>query len=275
MLQYPRRAFWPVAFAALAGAALMAAPAAAHFQEILPSADVLPDGGAVTLDLVFTHPMESGPVMEMEKPKRFGVKMDGKVRDLTGTLAAAPVDGKAAWRASFDLKQPGAAVFFVEPQPYFEPAEGKYIIHYAKVIVDGYASGEGWDAMVGLPVEIEPLARPTGLWTGNIFRGIVRKAGKPVPFAEIEVEYVNDGAVKPPNEAFITQVIKADANGVFSYGLPRAGWWGFAALLEADAPMTAPDGRKVPVEFGALIWVKATDMVPPAAAQAAAAVPAK
>lgn len=245
--------------------ALAAAPAAAHFQELLPSADVLPDGGPVTLDLVFTHPMEGGPMMDMKKPKRFGVKADGKVRDLTATLTDAARDGKGAWRATYDLKQPGAAVFFVEPQPYFEPAEGKFIIHYAKVVVDGFASGEGWDAMVGLPVEIEPLARPTGLWTGNVFRGIVRKAGKPVPFAEVEVEYVNDGKVKAPNDAFVTQVIKADKDGVFTYAMPRAGWWGFAALVEADAPMTAPDGKKVPVELGALMWVKATDMVPAAA----------
>ena len=257
MLHHLRRAIPIVALAPL----LLAGPAAAHFQELLPSADVLPDGGAVTLDLVFTHPMESGPVMDMKKPKRFGVKAGGKVSDLTASLAAAPVDGNGAWRASYDLEQPGAAVFFVEPQPYFEPAEGKFIVHYAKVVVDGFASGEGWDAMVGLPVEIEPLARPTGLWTGNLFRGIVRKAGKPVPFAEIEVEYVNDGTVKAPNEAFITQVIKADKDGVFAYAMPRAGWWGFAALVEADAPMTAPDGKKVPVELGALIWVKATDMV--------------
>ncbi len=235
-------------------------PAAAHFQEILPSTDVLPDGGAVTLDLVFTHPMEGGPVMEMKKPKKFGVLQEGAMHDLTATLASAPVKGKSAWRATYDLKTPGGAVFFVEPEPYFEPAEGKYIIHYAKVLVDGFASGEGWDAMVGLPVEIEPLARPVGLWTGNVFRGVVKKDGKPVPFAEIEVEYVNDGAVVPPNDDFITQVIKADANGTFSYALPRGGWWGFAALVEADAPMTAPDGKSVPVELGGLIWVKATDM---------------
>lgn len=245
--------------------AVLAAPAFAHFQEILPSADVLPEGGTVTLDLVFTHPMEGGPVMEMRKPQRFGVRQGTAVRDLTATLQPAPVDGKGAWRASFDMKAPGGALFFVEPQPYFEPAEGKYIVHYAKVFVDSYASGEGWDAPLGLPVEITPLTRPTGLWTGNLFSGVVEKDGKPVPFAEIEVEYVNDGAVKTPNDAFITQVIKADANGTFSYAMPRAGWWGFAALVEGDTPMTAPDGRKVPVELGGLIWVKATNMTATAA----------
>ena len=119
----------------------------------------------------------------------------------------------------------GAAVFFVEPQRYWEPAENKWITHYAKVVVDAYASGEGWNALVGLPVEIQPLTRPTGLWTGNEFRGIVLRDGKPVPFAEIEVEFVNDGSIKAPNEAFDTQVITADQSGVFGYAMPRAGWW--------------------------------------------------
>ena len=111
-----------------------------------------------------------------------------------------------------------------------------------------------------LPVEIEPLTRPTGLWTGNIFTGIVRKDGQPLPNAEIEVEYLNDGSVSAPNPAFVTQVLKADAEGKFSYAMPRAGWWGFAALTEGDEKMKAPDGSPAPVEVGGLIWVKATDM---------------
>ena len=89
---------------------------------------------------------------------------------------------------------------------------------------------------------------------------MVLKNGNPVPFAEIEVEFINDGSIKAPNDAFITQVIKADANGTFSYTMPKAGWWGFAALVEGDTPMTSPEGKKVPVEEGALMWVKTTDM---------------
>ncbi|PWR22863.1 DUF4198 domain-containing protein [Zavarzinia aquatilis] len=242
-------------------AASVTLPALAHFQELLPSADVLPEGGTVSLDLVFTHPMDRGPQMQMDRPIRFGMVMDGKATDLSASLVESLDGGKSAWRAFVDLKTPGAAVFFVEPAPYWEPAEGKYIVHYAKVVVDSFASGEGWNAMVGLPVEIRPLTRPTGLWTGNLFTGVVTKNGTPLPFAEVEVEYVNDGGVTAPNDAFVTQVITADANGTFSYAMPRAGWWGFAALTEADARMKSPEGKDVPVEAGALIWVKATDMV--------------
>lgn len=238
---------------------VLTAPALAHFQEILPSADVLPEGGEVTVDLVFTHPMERGPTMDMVKPVRVGVANQKGVEDLTNTLIETPVDGKQAWRFQRRIAEPGAEVLFVEPKPYWEPAENKYIVHYAKVVVDGYASGEGWDRLAGLPVEISPLVRPTGLWTGNLFRGVVLKEGQPVPGAEIEVEWVNDGSVTPPNEAFITQVIKADAMGVFSYAMPRAGWWGFAALLDGPAAQS-PDGKPAATELGALMWVKATDM---------------
>lgn len=246
----------------LAGAGLvcLSVGAQAHFQQVIPSTDVAQPGETVTLDLSFTHPMERGPVMEMKRPRRFGALREGGFVDMSAALKAGERDGKTVWSATWKPAEPGVSIFYVEPEPYWEPAEGKYIVHHAKVVVDAGAVGEGWDALVGAPVEIEPLVRPTGLWAGNLFQGIVRKDGKPEPFAQIEVEYMNDGSVSPPNDAFVTQVIKADANGVFTYAMPRAGWWGFAALLEADAKMKSPSGKEAPVELGALMWVKATAM---------------
>lgn len=239
---------------------LAATPAAAHFQTILPSADVLPEGGTVTVDLVFTHPALGGPAMAMATPRRFGMVQGGQTTDLRASLQPRDVNGAAAWRADVALPEPGAAVLYVEPEPYYEPAEGRHIVHYAKVVVDSWASGEGWDAGLGLPVEIEPLARPNGLWTGNLFRGVVLAEGEPVPFAEIEVAFVNDGRIALPNDAFGSQVIKADGEGVFAYAMPFAGWWGFAALIEADETLPTPDGTPAPVELGGLIWVRATDV---------------
>lgn len=250
-----RVAAW-VVFAGIA----WSGPVFAHFQEIIPSADVLPEGGAVTLDMLFTHPVDRGPVMEMKRPVRLGVLEDGQETDLTDHITERAVDGKTAWTLTYDLPEPGAAIFFVQPQPYWEAAEKKYIVHYAKVVVDSFASGEGWDQLVGLPVEIRPLTRPNGIWTGNVFSGVVLKDGKEVPFAEVEVEFINDGSVVIPNDAFATQVIKADANGTFTYAMPRRGWWGFAALTVGGRTMTSPDGKEAAVEEGGLIWVKTTDM---------------
>jgi cobalt/nickel transport protein len=253
-----------VAAGLLAGIGMIAGAggALAHFQVIKPSTDTVTEenGKAVTLELIFTHPMERGPTMHMGKPVRFGVREGKKVENLLPRLEPITVGGKQAWKASYDVAHPGDYVFFLEPAPYWEPGEQKMIIHYAKVVVDGYGEGEGWDTMVGLPVEIRPLARPYGLWTGNLFRGVVERNGKPVPFAELEVEWMNDGSVTAPSEAFVTQVIKADAAGTFAYAMPHAGWWGFAALVEGRKPMKAPTGKDVPVELGALMWVRAVDM---------------
>jgi nickel transport protein len=242
--------------------AVAATAAWAHFQVLIPSTDIVADGdkATVSLDILFTHPMEQGPVMTMGTPKQFGVLIEGKKHDLRKTLKSRQIDGKTAYSASYKVATPADHVFYLEPAAYWEPAEQKMIVHYTKVVVSAFGAEEGWDTMVGFPVEIEPLVRPYGLWTGNCFRGIVRTGGKPVPFAEIEVEYYNTAGVKSPADAFVTQVIKADASGTFCYVMPRAGWWSFAALIDGDKKMTNPEGKSVDVELGALMWVKTVDM---------------
>jgi cobalt/nickel transport protein len=240
--------------------------ALAHFLVLVPSQDVVEGGDGRTVDLriEFTHPMEKGPRMDMEHPQAFGVMMRGSRIDLLERLKASRDErGRTAYTASAELTRPSDYVFYVEPTPYWEPAEQKMIVHYSKVVVDYLGAETGWDAMVGTPVEIEPLVRPYGLWTGNAFRGVVHYEGEPVPFAEIEVEYLNgsDGEdALIPNGAFATQVIKADERGVFSYTMPKAGWWGFAALVEGEETMTSPEGNEVSVELGGLMWVRAVDM---------------
>jgi cobalt/nickel transport protein len=237
--------------------------ARSHFQVLLPSHDVVgvDDGKTVDLTILFTHPMEQGPVMEMGRPRRFGMLAAGKHHDLMDSLRRRSIDGKTAYTATARLLRPADYVFYLEPAPYWEPVEQKMIVHYTKVVVDYLGGEEGWDQMVGFPVEIEPLVRPYGLWAGNTFRGIVKRNGQPVPYATIEVEYYNEGRqVAIPNDAFVTQVIKADAQGQFSYTMPRAGWWGFAALVDGDAKMPNPEGQPVDVELGALLWVKTVEM---------------
>jgi cobalt/nickel transport protein len=243
-------------------AAVWSAGAEAHFQEVIPSRDIITSGddAALDLEITFTHPFEGGPVMDMAPPVRFAVLANGEIEDLTDRLQARSVDGKTGYQATYTVAQPGSYVFHLEPAPYWEPAEEIMIVHYTKVVVDAYGAGDGWDVLVGFPVEIEPLVRPFGLWTGNAFTGIVRKDGEPVSFAEVEVEWRNDGSVEAPADPFVTQIVRTDSNGVFTYVMPRAGWWGFAALLTGDETMANPDGDEVEVETGALLWVKTVDM---------------
>ncbi|MGQ9368943.1 DUF4198 domain-containing protein [Azospirillum sp. ST 5-10] len=253
----------PAALAGIAAACLTmaAASAEAHFLELLPSDEIVPVEGqrTVTLDLVFTHPMEGGPTMDLAPPVRFGVLSGGTQHDLRAALAPRSVDGKTAFTASHRFAAPGDYIFYLEPAPYWEPAEKVHIVHYVKTVVD-VGGGEDWDALVGFPVEIRPLTRPYGIWTGNLFRGLALKDGKPLAFADVEVEWVNDGSVTPPSDPFITQVVRTDPSGVFAYALPRAGWWGFTVLAEADRTLAAPDGTQAPVETGGAIWVRAVDM---------------
>lgn len=249
-------------FVAVIAVVAAASPAFAHFQMIIPSTDIVSTAKQreISLRLMFIHPME-GHAMDMARPVEFGVLVGGEKQNLLETLIPTDYRGHSAFEAAYKIKRPGDHVFFVEPAPYWEPAEGVMIVHYTKVVVNAMGLEEGWDEELGLKTEIVPLARPYGLWAGNVFRGIVKKDGKPVPYAEVEVEYFNqDGKIEPPADPFITQVIKSDLNGVFSYAMPRAGWWGFSALGEAEEKMKNPNGEEVPVEIGALIWVHALDM---------------
>jgi len=249
-----------LAFWALCG---IAAPATAHFQELIPSVPIADraSGRDLTIDMRFTHPMARGPVMAMGEPERFGVLTPGGGReDLSDRLEGRKLSGKQAFQASYEVQKPGDYIFYVEPEPYWEPSEGVMITHFTKVVVNAFGRSGDWDRAVGFPVEIKPLTRPYGLWTGNAFQGVVTRDGDPVPHATVEVEWRNDGSVEAPAPAYTTQVIRADANGVFTYAMPRSGWWGFAALMEADESMANPDGEQVPVEQGALIWVHARDM---------------
>jgi cobalt/nickel transport protein len=245
--------------------------ALAHFGAVIPSDDIITqeDSKTITVEVKFLHPLEMD-YMEMEKPKHFGVMIAGKAEDLTGLLQNTTGKGPdqpqsfTFWKASHAIKKPGDYTFFVEPMPYWEPAEDKFIIHYTKVCVNALGLESGWDQPVGLETEIIPMTRPYGLWTGNLFTGQVLLNKKPVPDAEIEVEYLNESPgnaeiVQAPSDPYITQVVKADKNGVFSYAMPRAGWWGFAALSESPRKIKK-DGTDKEIEIGAVYWVKTIDM---------------
>lgn len=237
-------------------AVALAAPAAAHYGMIIPSDSMVSqeDGRSVSLTLSFSHPFEKDGMI-LERPAAFAVTHDGETTDLLGLLEEASVMDEPGYTLDFALERPGAHVFHMEPEPYWEPAEDAFIVHYTKTVVAAYGDDEGWDAELGLPTEIVPLSKPFGLWEGNVFQGIVKLDGEPVPYAEVEVEFFNDGAgATVPDELMVTQTVKADGNGVFTYAPPSEGWWGFAALNTADYTLPQ-DGEEKAVELGAVIWV--------------------
>ena len=247
----------PLGAAALIG---LAGAAEAHFGMIIPSDPMVAqeEPRTVELDLSFSHPFEPAG-MDLAKPLAFGVVANGERQDLLGTLTEATILDGAAWRTSFTPARPGAYAFYMEPQPYWEPAEDVFIVHHTKTYLAAFGDDTGWDAELGLATEIVPLSKPFGLWEGNVFQGVVKAGGEPVPHAEVEVEYLNrDGAATVPSDLMITQTVKADANGVFTYAAPGPGWWGFAALTTADYQLPH-EGTQKDVELGAVLWVHFED----------------
>jgi cobalt/nickel transport protein len=233
-----------------------AGSAMAHYGMLIPSDPMVMqnDNRTVNLTLSFSHPFE-GEGMELIKPAVFGVMANEKKVNLLEKLQKTSVMGHTAWETSYTIKRPGVYMFYMEPKPYWEPAEDCYIVHYTKTVLTAFGDDEGWDQEIGLKTEIVPLSKPYGLYAGNVFQGIVKLDGKPVPFCEVEVEYYNkDGKAKAPTDYMVTQTIKADVNGVFTYAAPKAGWWGFAALNTSDEKIKGKD-----VEIGAVLWVKFHD----------------
>lgn len=246
-------------------------PAFAHFQMVYTPESALEKGQELDLKVVFSHPFEAGHTMNMTGIEQFYMVHKGKKTDLKDKLSAtfwtSLTNTGKAYEGNVRLKGMGDFVFGLVPAPYFEESEGVWMQQCTKMIVNIAGLPTDWNAEIGLPVEIVPLAKPYALWTGNVFTGIVKTDGKPVPFAEIEVEYMNHrpimetsrfaekAEVEAPQDSFITQTILADADGTFSYGIPRAGWWGFAALgvktLEYKGAELGQD---------AVIWVQTQDM---------------
>jgi cobalt/nickel transport protein len=237
-------------------ALITASPAWSHFGMLIPSDSMVmqDDSRTLTLTLSFSHPFEMVG-MELVKPRVFNVLSGGNQQNLLGSLEATRVMGSKGWKAVYAVKRPGVYMFYMEPEPYWEPAEDSFIIHYTKTVTTAFGDDEGWDEEIGLKTEIVSLSKPFGLYAGNVFQGIVKLDGKPVPFAEVEVEYYNqDKKYTAPTEYMITQTVKADGNGVFTYAAPVSGWWGFAALNSADYKLPH-EGEEKDVELGAVIWV--------------------
>ncbi len=256
----------------IAAASIMATSALAHFQMVYTPNLALEKGKTIEFKHVFTHPFADEHTMDMAGVEEFYVVTEKKgKKDLKSTLKPITFTGHhnsgKAYESKYKARSMGDHVFIMVPKPYYEKSEDIYIQHITKTIVNVAGTPNGWDAELGLKAEIVPLTKPYAIWEGGSFTGIVKSNGKPVPYAEIEVEYVNrdvdmknnkmgPSRVEAPQDAFITMGIKANKDGEFTFAIPKAGFWGFAALgAGSDKEYKGKE-----LSQDAVIWVEAKPM---------------
>ncbi len=244
-------------------------PVLAHFQLVYTPEVNIQRPKTLPFRLVFTHPFSNGHTMEMGEPEEFVYFHKGKKVDLKPTLKPITWYGAtnhaAAYAAEVKIKRNGDYIFSLTPSPYYEESEDIYIQQITKSFVNKGGIPTGWQDALGLPTEIVPLNKPTNVIAGSTFSGVVLSNGKPVAGAEVEVEYISaapDFKNNKPNEPTANPmaggaiVAVTDERGVFTFGVPRSGFWGFAAL--DVGPVESHKGKKLSQD--AVLWVRAYDM---------------
>ena len=254
--------------AAAVATVMAAAPAQAHFQ-LLYTPEVNIDKPAdVPFKLVFWHPLENGHAMDMGQPEEFFYLHKGKKVDLTEALKPITFHGahneSKAFEAAVSIKRNGDYIFALVPAPYYEAGEDIYIQQITKTYLNKGGVPTGWNEPQGLATEIVPLNKPTNVLAGSTFSGVLLSEGKPVEGAEIEIEYMAaepDMAADKPGNVTASPVpggaivAVTDARGVFTFGIPKSGFWGFAAL--GSGPAKEFKGKELSQD--AVIWIRAYD----------------
>lgn len=241
----------------------------AHFQlAYTPEVNVTAPG-ELPVKLIFWHPFENGHVMDMKKPVAFYAIHRGDEIDLSSTLSEVTFTGKENTAKAYDgtltLKRSGDYVMVVVPEPYYEESEDIFIQQITKSYVNRNEIPTDWMEAQGLVTEILPLNRPTNIVAGSTFTGRVLSNGEPVSGVEVEIEYMaaepdmDRNAPKEPTAGPMPGgaiVAITDANGYFTFGIPKAGFWGFAAL--GSGPDKEFQGKELSQD--AVLWVRAYDV---------------
>lgn len=218
----------------------------AHFQMLHTDQYMRAKGGAITLSMPFTHPSRGGPMMEMEEPFSLVMHHRGKQTDLTDQATALSWQGignqARAYQSSAKLRGLGDYIFALTPAPYLEESEDAYIQQFTKTIVNVGGLPTGWDKSLLLDAEIVPDQPPYSVYAGGLFSAVVMAKGRPKVGVEIEVELMNHPInaantgfevaplVEYPRDNLNIVTLRTDNNGRFFFGVPLAGYWGFAAL---------------------------------------------
>lgn len=238
----------------------------------------------VDMSIVFTHATDGGPTMPIEVQsftQYSGREIFIEEFDLMDTLTPIQwldhidengeevrVDAYSAHISRDQIRGLGDHQLVVVTEPYYDPNDEIYIQQFTKVIMNVGGAQTNWYTTVGLPTEIHALKTPYANWVGETFTGIVLSEGIPVPFARLEIDYLNHGvdaenakfsdapfiAASHPSYKYISMI--TNENGEFHFGIPAAGWWAIAALG------TGPEFRKDDIYLSqdAILWIYADEV---------------
>ena len=132
--------------------------------------------------------------------------------------------------------------------------------HFQMLQVDEYMRDKGGSITLSMPfthpskggpmmamdAEIVPDQQPYSVYAGGLFSAVVMAKGKPKAGIEVEVELMNHPVnaqkngfeaaplIKYPHKNLNIMTVRTDDNGRFFFGVPHAGYWGFAALGVGD-----------------------------------------
>lgn len=247
----------------------LTAPASAHFQLVYNPEANPETPGDLPLKLIFWHPFDNGHAMDMETPEAFFVVFKGARTDLLPSLKPITFRGAdneaAAFEGVLPVRRNGDYVVGLVPAPYYEASEDIFIQQLTKVVVNKGGIPTGWNEPVGLKAEFVPLNKPYGIVVGSSFSAQLLANGEPVAGAEVEIEYLaappdmetntaGPATASPPPGGAMVAI--TDPNGVFTFAVPKAGFWGFAAL--GVGPDTEHQGKELSQD--AVIWIRAYDM---------------
>ena len=275
-------------------AMLLAAPAHAGFGLVLPDSPIVDDPEKTSLNLVICAiDPATGAGIPIERPQVFtALRYSGDNMDRSEHLSVLDevvAYGARAWTTNISLPHPGVYQLVMQTKAGWVPEQDKFVQYVTKVQIPAYGSAEGWDKPANISFEISPLSRPFGLCSGMAFSGQALFDGTPIPGALIDVARL-DPAIKPnvaqpedpnappqddkaqpkakkqdkqptpqPISAFgATQQVKADSQGVFTFGCPLPGWWAFSTSMAGD-PLQDPEGKQKPLEIKTIFWVYMND----------------
>ena len=251
----------------LVGFAWAASGAFGHFNTLWPDSPngyALP-GQKVVWQYFWGHPYEM-ILFDAQRPNVYAVTPSGARQPVAVEPARMkdPATGKlrAAYGLTYTPEEIGDTWIVLEAPPYVIEEEGEAVQDYVKQCVHVMAQN-GWDARLGLPIELVPLSRPYGLEPGFAVTVRAYLNGQPLAGAACEIEKFNGFAVTEemlPKDQFgnedvpmITRAARTDANGYLTYTLDEPGWWIIAVM--GDGGSVKVEGKAYPRVLRGCLWV--------------------